>query len=234
MPAQPKRYALLIGNDRYANFAGLKGPAADVAELRRVLADPAIGGFEVQVLMNPGLVSAQEAIGDLFDRRARDDLALLYFSGHGEKDGLRGALYLALADSRRDRLRATAISADFIKTEMDQSSAGRQVLILDCCFAGAIGEKGGAIDAESFGGLAEAKPAATAEAEPDGYGRVTLASSTATQTSWEGNQVIDGVERSLFTHFLIRGLETGEAAQGRPRVSVGQLYRYAHRRVVEA
>ena len=42
------------------------------------------------------------------------------------------------------------------------------------------------------------------------------------------------MERSLFTHFLIHGLETGEAAEGQPRLSIGQLYRYAHYAVVAA
>jgi len=231
-----KKYALLIGNDRYSEFPDLKVPAADVAGLRRVLADPGIGGFgdEVRVLMNPDLRPAQEAISELFARRTRDDLVLLYFSGHGEPDrGKRGALYLALPESRRDRLRATALPCDFIKTELDECQAGRQVLILDCCYAGAIGEKGGAIDPACFGDLGQPSPAAGVKV-CNGYGRVTLTSSTATQTSWEGNQVIAGVARSLFTHFLIQGLETGEAAEGRPHVNIGQLYRYAHDRVVAA
>ncbi|WP_295434442.1 caspase family protein [uncultured Thiodictyon sp.] len=231
-----KKYALLIGNDCYTDFPDLKVPAADVAGLRRVLADPGIGGFgdDVRVLMNPDLRPAQEAISELFARRTRDDLVLLYFSGHGEPDrGKRGALYLALPESRRDRLRATALPCDFIKTELDECQAGRQILILDCCYAGAIGEKGGAIDPACFGDPGQPSPAAGAAA-CNGYGRVTLTSSTATQTSWEGNQVIAGVARSLFTHFLIQGLETGEAAQDRPQVSIGQLYRYAHDRVVAA
>ena len=235
MPPAAQKYALLIGNDRYADYPTLTVPAADVAGLKRVLEDPAIGAFDtVRTLMNPALPQAQEAISELFARRARDDLVLLYFSGHGERDGLRGALYLALPDSRRDCLRATAVAADFIKTEQDESHAGRQILILDCCHAGAVGEKGGALDAASFGSVAPVEPAATPALEANGYGRVTLTSSTATQTSWEGNQVIDGVERSLFTHFLIRGLETGEAAEGEPRLSIGQLYRYAHDAVVAA
>jgi len=237
MPTAAKKFALLIGNDRYTDFPDLKVPAADVAGLQRALADPRIGGFgdNVRVLMNPDLRPAQEAISELCARRTRDDLVLLYFSGHGEPDrGKRGALYLALPQSRRDRLRATALPCDFIKTELDECQAGRQILILDCCYAGAIGEKGGAIDPACFGDLAKPAPAADGAGEGNGYGRVTLTSSTATQTSWEGNQVIADVERSLFTHFLIQGLETGEAAEGRPRVSIGQLYRYAHDRVVTA
>jgi hypothetical protein len=232
MPPAAQKYALLIGNDRYQDLPDLKVPAADVAGLARVLTDPAIGGFDpalVNILANPDYAVAHRAIGRLFANRQRDDLVLLYFSGHGELDHRTGRLYLALPDSERDCLDGTALAAPFITDVMDRSPAGRQILILDCCYAGAIGRKGAAVTAATFG----ADPA-SAPAAQEGYGRVILTSSTAGQSSWEGNRVIAGVERSLFTHFLIQGLETGEAAAGAPVVSVEQLYQYVHAQVVDA
>ncbi len=232
MPPAAQKQALLIGNDRYQDLPDLKVPAADVAGLARVLTDPAIGGFApalVKNLANPDYAVAHKAIGRLFANRQRDDLVLLYFSGHGELDHRTGRLYLALPDSERDCLDGTALAAPFITDVMDRSPAGRQILILDCCYAGAIGRKGAAVTAATFG----ADPA-SAPAAQEGYGRVILTSSTAGQSSWEGNRVIAGVERSLFTHFLIQGLETGEAAAGAPTVSVEQLYQYVHAQVVDA
>jgi uncharacterized caspase-like protein len=196
-----------------------------------VLTDPAIGGFDptlVKTLSNPDYAVAHEAIGRLFANRQHDDLVLLYFSGHGELDRT-GGLYLALPNSARDCLDGTALAAPFITGVMDRSSAGRQILILDCCYAGAIGRKGAVVTAATFGADPAAAPAADA-----GYGRIILTSSTAGESSWEGNRVIAGVERSLFTHFLIQGLETGEAAAGASAVSVEQLYRYVHAAVVKA
>ncbi len=231
MPPAAQKHALLIGNDRYQELPDLKVPAADVAGLARVLTDPAIGGFApalVKTLANPDYAVAHRAIGRLFANRQRDDLVLLYFSGHGELDHRTGRLYLALPDSERDCLDGTALADTFITTVMDRSPAGRQILILDCCYAGAIGRKGAVVTAATFGTDPAAPP-------PDaGYGRVILTSSTAGESSWEGNRVIAGVERSLFTHFLIQGLETGEAAAGAPAVSVEQLYRYVHAAVVKA
>jgi len=232
MPPAAQKHALLIGNDRYQDLPDLKVPAADVAGLARVLTDPAIGGFApalVNTLVNPDYAVAHRAIGRLFANRQRDDLVLLYFSGHGELDHRTGRLYLALPDSERDCLDGTALAAPFITDVMDRSPAGRQILILDCCYAGAIGRKSAVVTAATFGTDPTAAPAADA-----GYGRVILTSSTAGQSSWEGNRVIAGVERSLFTHFLIQGLETGEAAAGAPTVSVEQLYRYVHAQVVKA
>ena len=49
-----------------------------------------------------------------------------------------GALYLAVKNTNRFRLRSTAIKSDFIREAMDQSRSKRQVLILDCCNSGAF------------------------------------------------------------------------------------------------
>ena len=44
-----------------------------------------------------------------------------------------------------------------------------------------------------------------------GFGQHVLTASRSVERAYEGNQAIEGIETSLFTHFLIRGLETGEA-----------------------
>ena len=62
-----------------------------------MLQDPAICGFdEVQDLSNADKGAIEIAIDDLFQDRHRDDLVLLYFSGHGLLDA-DGRLLLALA-----------------------------------------------------------------------------------------------------------------------------------------
>jgi len=69
----------------------LVAPSQDAEALARVLADPAIGGFEVQTLLNEPSYEVNRAIEAFFTDRKRDDL-LLYFSGHGIKDE-EGRLY---------------------------------------------------------------------------------------------------------------------------------------------
>ena len=94
---------------------------------------------------------------------------------------------------------------------MNGSRSRRQVIVLDCCYSGAFarGAKDGAGD-----GIG--RPAVTEQTfDPQGYGRVALLSSTATQISWEGERIIGSTDRSLFTHFLVEGLTTGAAAPGR-------------------
>ncbi len=59
----------------------------DVEAMRRVLEHPDMGAFDqVTVLPNPDKGSMEKAVEVLFADRKRDDLVLLYFSGHGLKD----------------------------------------------------------------------------------------------------------------------------------------------------
>jgi acyl CoA:acetate/3-ketoacid CoA transferase len=108
----------------------LTAPASDTEDLARVLKDQEIGAFDVvNVLLNLPSSSVIEAIDEFFDQKKPDDLLVLYFSGHGVRDEI-GALYLAVKNTIRSRLRSTAIKSDYIREVMDQSRSKRQVLIL--------------------------------------------------------------------------------------------------------
>src|SRR6185503_14866699 len=111
-----------------------------------------------------------------------------------------GALYLAVKNTIRTKLRATGVKSDYIREAMDQSRSKRQVLILDCCNSGAFAHGTKAATGVSIG---------TASAFEAGYGRVILTASDSTQYAWEGDSVIGETENSLFTHFLVQGLEGG-------------------------
>ena len=221
-----KKLALLVGNDRYrdAKLTRLAVPKADVRALEGVLKRRELCGFDdVTVLLNPPLAVAMMAIGHLFQGRRRDDLVLFYFSGHGLLDSS-GDLYLAFPQSQYDAPLGTTLSASFVKEAMNKSGSRRQVLILDCCYSGAF-------DRGTKGAGAPAVTESTFEVR--GYGREILTSSAATQLAWEGQELIGETDRSLFTHFLVEGLETGAAApQESETITVEQLYHYAHDRVI--
>ena len=220
MPSPPRKTALLIGNGRFKNrkLSALSAPSADVEALRRVLEDPSIGGFgEVKVLEDASFAEASAAIGRLFVVQSDEDMIVLYYSGHGLPDE-RGNLYLATRDTDTTHPDGTAIHAAEIKRMMGTSRSRRQVLVLDCCYSGAFGAaKGQAqlpIGAETF--------------FTQGFGQHVLTASRSVERAYEGEQEIEGVKTSLFTHFLVQGLETGEAArEGNELVSVRDLYEYA-------
>jgi len=223
-----RRIALIIGNSEYddASLARLKTPDADVGVLAEVLRSPDIGGFdEVITLVNEPFATIYPEIAHFFAGKKRDDLLLLYFSGHGVLDD-QGRLFLAVKNTRGSLLRGTAIPATFITEEMDGSNSRRQVLILDCCHSGAF--------ARGTKGILGASVGTATAFEGTGYGRVVLTATDATQYAWEGDQVIGEAVQSLFTHYLIGGLKTGEAdADADGRVTLDELYDYVYEQVVD-
>lgn len=228
--AMPKRRALLIGTERYEDtaFASLRAPQVDLDGLREVLKTPEICGFDVvDTLLDAAFGDVQLAVTRFFAEASRDDLLLLYFSGHGVVDAY-GRLYLCLRTSLKTLLSGTALRASAVCEEMDTCRSQRQIVILDCCHAGAFirGSKGGGLG-ESAGTMAAF--------EGNGRGRIVLAASDATQFAFEGDRVVGHARASLFTHFLVEGLRTGHAdTDGSGTITVDELFEYAYAKVVQA
>ena len=63
-----------------------------------MLANPEIGGFEVDVSFNEPESKLRRRLASFFDGRSRDDLLLVHFSCHGVKDD-DGILYFATSDT---------------------------------------------------------------------------------------------------------------------------------------
>ena len=220
------KFALIIGNTEYTDpgLAQLTAPGKDTEDFARVLKDKSLCKFdEVNVLFNQTESAIREAIDSLYYLKRPDDLLVLYFSGHGVRDEY-GSLYLAVKNTNRSRLRSTAIKSDYVRESMDQSRSKRQVLILDCCNSGAFQQGTKAATGASIG--------TSSAFEGNGYGRVVLTASDSTQFAWEGDKAIGETENSLFTHFLIRGLE-GEADRNRDgNITVDELYDFAYEQVL--
>jgi formylglycine-generating enzyme required for sulfatase activity len=221
-----KRLALLIASYQYEDpgLRQLVTPPQDAGTLAQVLQDPAMGNFdEVKMLVNEPETFVSREIARFYHQKKKDDLLLLYFSGHGVLDE-RGQLYLAVKDTERDFLSATAIPAAYISEAMDNSRSRRQVLILDCCHSGAFGRTKRAIG--SSVGTARAF-------EGNGYGRIVLTASDVTEYAWEGDQVKGEAETSVFTHHLVQGLRTGEADKDADGlITLDELYDYVYEQVV--
>jgi tetratricopeptide (TPR) repeat protein len=222
-----RKLALIIGNSQYDDkgLARLAAPDVDVRALAEVLSSPGIGAFdEVVPLLNEGLATVRRAIAQFFDAKHRDDLLVLYFSGHGVRDE-QGHLYLAVKDTERSILAGTAIEASYVTTRMDRSASKRLVLVLDCCHSGAFGHGSKSAQGATVG---------TASAfEGTGRGRVVLTATDSTQYAWEGDQVIGEVENSLFTHYLIEGLRSGAADRDEDgQITIDELYDYVYDHVL--
>jgi uncharacterized caspase-like protein len=220
------KVAMLIGVGNYESVLNLlPGALKDVEAIQRVLQHPDMGNFsEIKTLLDPDPFTMQEAIETLFADRTRDDLVLLFFSGHGIKDDS-GKLYFATRITRKNAkgelFKATAVPASFVHDIMSNSRSKRQVVILDCCFSGAFAEGLSVKD----DGSVDIKNQLGSE------GRVVLTSSTSTQYSFEHQ----GENLSIYTRYLVEGIETGAADMDNDEaISVDELHEYARKKVQEA
>ena len=112
---------------------------ATSSALADVLGDEAIGGFEVERLVDEPTDTIKKRIEDFFRESRRQDLLLFYFSGHGVLAQDR-RFYFATASTELQWVRTTAIDDRFVNEAMDQSRARSIVVLLDCCHSGAFGK----------------------------------------------------------------------------------------------
>lgn len=218
------KFALLIGVSEYSEgLHSISSATQDIEAMRRVLEHPDMGAFDqVTVLPNPDKGSMEKAVEVLFADRQKDDLVLLYFTGHGLKDQ-KARFFLSTRDTGRDQKGnfslATALAATKLQEYITDSSSQRQIIILDCCFSGAL-VQGMPIKGEF-----------NIQEELGGKGRAILTSSSPIEYSFES----EDNDLSIYTKYLVEGIETGAADQdGDQLISVNELHEYTSERVKEA
>ncbi|AEM84201.1 caspase family protein [Streptomyces violaceusniger] len=210
MPADPHYRALLIGNATFPRdphaLLTLRGPLVDIEKLGQALTDDKVGLFppdNVLSLPDKGVQELREELDQFFTTAGREDVLLLYYSGHGQLDE-HGRLYLCAGDTTPDRLRATTLSAAEINNMIDSSAAATTIIVLDCCHSGTFKT-----------GASLASPVA-------GKGRYVLASNRATQLARDAE--VEG-QPSPFTGMLVHGLRH---AQSTSYLTVRELYDQVH------
>ncbi|MEI1376007.1 caspase, EACC1-associated type [Nostoc sp.] len=221
------KVALLIGISEYEpGLAPLPNAVKDVEAMRRVLVNSEMGDFaeaDVTMLKNPQRQDMEDAIYKLYANCQKDDLVLFYFSGHGVTVES-GDFYFSTSITRKNQgklIPTSAVAATNVHSWMNQSKSKRLVVILDCCFSGAFAKgltakDSGTIDLQQYLG---------------GEGRAILTASTSTQYAFES----DGLELSIYTHYLVEGIEKGAAdIDGDGLIAVDELHRYAKSKVQEA
>lgn len=212
------KYALLIGNSIFVddqNFPQLSAAANDVSDFPAVLKE--YGNFEViETLLDANVDKIKYAIEDFYTNQAqRGDLTLLYYSGHGYKS-LSGEYFLVARNTNVSVIFATGIEEVFIRNVMRGSRSRHHIIIFDSCFSGKFikGRKGGKEPLL----LEDLKGEATA----------LLTSSGAVEYSYIKEQG----RNSLFTHYLLEGIRTGQADEDRDgEIKVNELFDYAAHRV---
>src|SRR4051794_6820023 len=218
------RKALVVATYRYADggLSQLAAPEHDAEAFAAVLQDAEIAGFDVTMLVNQPHHVVGEAIADFYGDCRRDDLTLLYFSGHGLKDD-EGRLHLAMTNTRREALMFTAISAAQLNEAMDACSSRRKVLILDCCYSGAF----------PAGRTAKSDEGVQTLERFQGKARAVLTASDATQYAFEGDDLRGSGTSSVFTRHLVEAIRSGAADLDEDGdIALDELYSYVYEQVV--
>ncbi|WP_067477175.1 caspase, EACC1-associated type [Nocardia amamiensis] len=216
------RAALLVATSTYSDpgLNALRAPAQDVAALRKVLADPEIGGFTVTDVLDQPEYAIRRTIDKFLSGRRVEDVVVVYLSCHGVLDR-RGNLYFAATDTDKQQLSSTALESSWLLNRLDECRARSQVVILDCCFSGAFDrtKTGGDIDLER-------------RLVGNSRGRAVLTASRAEEYSYEGvplsDDTPDAETGSAFTTGLIKGMADGSADRdGDGYISVEEAHAYA-------
>lgn len=224
--------ALLIGECSYRTMGTLNGPETDTMAMSKVISRFWESRRSlVNVRMNLTAAGIRDAIAETFRDAGKEDISLLYFSGHGG-ESVNKALAGALMGVDGDYLTAAEL-----RNLLDQVP-GRKIVILDACFSGNMINRGKSMT-EGFSKAVVAVFSAGSEKTDnenlaaDRYYVMTAAHSTETSIEY----TMEGKIFGLFTYALCLGCGynlvsgaygTAEADGDRDGViTLQEAYRYA-------
>jgi hypothetical protein len=198
--------ALIVGLDKYDHIPPLTGCVNDAKEMRKILShhEDDSDNFDCHMFVSPGVNDISRKFlrkqwSKLFDNY--EDEILFYFSGHGHPTEVGG--YIVTQDAEEGD---PGLSMDELLTLANRSKARSVILILDCCFAGHLGDPA-------------ALQAGSQNLSLLRSGLTIMAASRPLQTAGEK----DG--RGVFTSLVVDAL-SGGAADVRGRVSAASIYAY--------
>ena len=206
-----KVWAVVVGVSSYNHMPALRYTDDDAYRMYAFLKSPEGGALpdkQIRILIDEDATKDEIklAMEHVFTQAGPNDLALLYFSGHG----LKGAFLPIDFDGYNNRL-----DHDEVNAILAESPARYKLLIADACHSGSLlamksGEIKGVL-ANYYNTLAQADP-----------GTALIMSSKSEETSLESS----GLRQGVFSHFLIRGLKGEADADRNGIVSVQELFGY--------
>jgi len=227
--AAAQRWAVLIGISEYEHtssaFPNLKYAHRDAERFADFLKSPAGGSFQgdhVKLLTNEAATkeAITSALFDFLKHTVREDLVVIYFSGHGLPDPDKPSnTYLMARDSDPAKIASTGFPMWDLATALTRTiSAERVVVLADACHSAAAteGVKGVRV-AGRFSSYFD-------ELAKSGPGRVMFTSCRDDEVSRE-NEKWDG-GHGVFTWALLKGLEGQADADRDGVVRLGELLDY--------
>ncbi|MCB9742560.1 MAG: caspase family protein [Alphaproteobacteria bacterium] len=237
----PRRYAVVVGLDRYEDEAldDLRFAGKDAVDLLDVLEDEAIGDFD-DVLAVVGDADREEiwaAFDQLAAQAQREDTFVFYYAGHGslaiEERG-ETRLYLLPSDATLLReedgpaeVRARKqrwIALDELEARLEAVPARHRVMIIDACYNGTGRSKLSPATARTTQGLRGGlNPPTTPTLQRLD---ASLFAASYDQPAQEDPELENGV----YTHFLIEALVEGSDEDADGLINIFEAHLYATRR----
>jgi formylglycine-generating enzyme required for sulfatase activity len=210
-----RHYAILIGSSQFNPKSGLKDlrcPEQDVDGMAALLTSAEYGLFaanDIQAFKNQPHYEILPEINAIFKQARPEDLILLYYSGHGELDN-KDRLHLATPDSRKDVIETTSIRTSILRDLIDNHRCKRVVMILDCCYSGAIKRD-------------LLRSSLDNQVNQLAKGIYILTASTELQTAEEK----EGDDYGLLTKHILQGIRQGKVpSDAHGNISISALQRY--------
>ncbi len=237
LPSREKRWALILGIDKYReDISSLKGAVNDAKALKDVLVNNA--GFpENQIVMlttgaaNPDLLPTRANILDelniLSYRVPEDGLLLFAFSGHGVSIG--SDAYLIPSDGRITKnlslLRDLSIDVQRIKEVIKEIKVKQVLMLLDAC-RNELGK------GETANPLTEAfKRGFSFDVVNSGVKAfATLYATSLGERAFEFYDKETGLYRGYFSYAIEEGLK-GKAGNGNGKITLRDLINYVENTV---
>jgi uncharacterized protein len=131
IPPTTRRHALVIGNATYTHVEALENPLNDARAMASALRELA---FDVDYHEDAGLSELEDATERLTERVANEEVALVYYAGHGvQLDGINYLLPVDIQVRSSEQLIERALSFDRCIAATNAAGAGLGILILDAC-----------------------------------------------------------------------------------------------------
>lgn len=204
-------WAVVIGVAQYNHMPVLRYTDDDAYRMYAFFKSPEGGALDddhIRILIDEDATRENilNTMNDVYGKAGKNDLILLYFSGHG----LRGSFLPIDFDGFNNKLYHDEINRIF-----KNSQAKLKLCIADACHSGSLLASRGDMIPETiqtfYQSLAEAGP-----------GSALLMSSKSDETSLESK----GLRQGVFSHFLIRGLKGEADSNNDGIVSIQELYNF--------
>ena len=205
-------YVLLVGVSNYVNHREpLQYPDNDALNLFAFLRSPEGGAIPSKNIINlVDKVATRRNILDslnaMLSRVTKKDMVIFYFSGHG----IKGAFLPIDYDGTYEKV----VYHHEIYSALQQSNAQFKMCIADACHAGSMQEQKG------FLGSSQTDFYQNSQSVQSDF--AMLLSSTSSENSAEA----DRLQQSVFSYYLIKGLEGLADTNRDKKISIQELFNY--------